>query len=162
MSRYKRLPDDQLRAVLSSFQKCIEHYLFKVKRFPRDLQYDVSPLDLIDMVIRVDKRKSHYLYAHGIEINEAKRVGLYVYWFLKFKPIRILDTRFNTVSDLIDINECFALCLIYSILLAYNRQSSFDRGDNQERNKFYDKLRYSLRFRTFTAGSMLLLVEMLW
>jgi hypothetical protein len=121
--------------------------------------YDVSPLDLLDMVVRVDKRNAHYLYFHkGMQINEAKQIGLYMYWFLKFKPIRILDPRFKTVAAIIDVNECFALCLFYSALRAVNRHASFIRGGQA----LLEELQYSLRFRTFTAGSMMVLADSFW
>jgi hypothetical protein len=153
---YSRLPDAQLRAILDSFKRCIEHYLFKVRKFPTDLEYDVSPVDLIDMVIQVDKRNAHYLYFHkGMKINEAKEIGLYMYWFLKFKPIRILDPRFRTLVSTVDVNECFALCLLYSVLRSVNRHASFIRAGEP----LWKELQYSLRFRTFTAGSMMVLAD---
>jgi len=153
---YHRLPDDQLKAILASFQHCISDYLFKVRKFPADLQYDVSPVDLIDMVIQVDKRTKHYLYFHeGMQINEAKKIGVYMYWFLKFKRIRILDPRFKALMDAVDVNECFVLCLLYSGLRAVKRHASFIRGGKA----VWDELRYSLRFRTFTVGSMMVLAD---
>jgi hypothetical protein len=152
--RYIHLPDDQLKAILDSFKRCIKDYLFKVRKFPLDLAYDVSPVDLIDMIIRVDKRNAHYLYFHkGMQINEAKKIGLYMYWFLKFKPIRILDSRFRTVA--FDVNECFALWLLYFVLLSVDRHASFIKGGQSQ----WEELRYSLRFRTFTAGSMMVLAD---
>jgi hypothetical protein len=154
--RYSRLSDDQLKAILGSFKYCIENYLFNVRKFPPDLAYDVSPVDLIDMIIQVDKRNAHYLYFHkGMQINEAKKIGLYMYWFLKFKPIRILDSRFRTVASIIDVNECFALCLLYSVLRSVDRHTSFIKGGQSQ----WEELRYSLRFRTFTAGSMMVLAD---
>jgi hypothetical protein len=154
--RYSRLPDDQLKAILDSLKNCIESYLFKMRKFPLDLVYDVSPVDLIDIIIQVDKRNAHYLYFHkGMHINEAKKIGLYAYWFLKFKPIRILDPRFRTTASIIDINECFALCLLYSVLRSVGRHASFIRGGQP----LWKELQYSLRCRTFTAGSMMVLAD---
>jgi hypothetical protein len=154
--RYHRLPDDQLKAIVDSLKHCIADYLFKVRKFPADLVYDVSPLDLLDTVVRVDKRNAHYLYFHkGMQINEAKKIGLYMYWFLKFKPIRILDPRFRTEASVIDVNECFALCLLYSVLRSVHRHASFIRAGEP----LWKELQYSLRFRTFTAGSMMVLAD---
>jgi len=157
-----RPDDEQLRAVLEGFQRLIKSYLFNVHKLPSFLKYDVSQLDLIEMVIRVHKRKFHYEHAHGMEINEAKRMGLYLYWFLKFKPIRILDPVYKTRRGLIDINEGFVLCLLFSVMLYFGRTTSFDKGSKEKNDRFWNMLLYSFRYRTLSSTAMMVLVEALW
>jgi hypothetical protein len=108
------------------------------------------------MIIQVDKRCAHYKYFHnGMEINEAKKLGVYIYWFLKFKPISLSDDRFKTKLDSASENEQFAVSLLRVVLKFLGRDTSLVKGGVP----YYDELQYSFRFRTFTVGSMMVLAD---
>ncbi|GHU38631.1 hypothetical protein FACS1894190_00620 [Spirochaetia bacterium] len=155
-SVYERLPNDELLATLRFFERAIPRFLFLKRKYPADLKYDVSLIDVIDVIIQVDKRAKHYKYFHkGLEINEAKKIGIYIYWLLKFKPIRLLDDRYRTKLYSVDINERFALTLLYATLHKLKRDTSLVKGGVP----YYNELRYSFRFRTFTAGATMVLAD---
>jgi hypothetical protein len=150
------MPNALLLSIISTFERAINDYLFNVRKLPPDLHYDISGLDLIDMILRVDKRIVYFQFFHrGMLINEAKKVGLFVYWLVKFKPIRIIDSRFKNQLEYIDINECFAFQFLYTILKLLKRDTTFVAGGQ----KYWDELRYSLRFRNFTLDSMMVLAD---
>ncbi|MHC6204596.1 hypothetical protein ACYULU_15555 [Breznakiellaceae bacterium SP9] len=137
-------------------KRVISEFLFDVANYPTDLQYDVSDQDLITLIVQVDKRCAHYeFFHHGMQINENKKRGIYIYWFLKFKPIRLLDDRFKNRIDSADINEYFSVMLLGSVLAKLGRDKSFLTGGP----KLFEELRYSFRFRTFTVGSMMVLAD---
>ena len=153
---YERLPDTELLSALKFFEKVIPRFLLSIRKYPIDLRYDVSLIDLIDMIIQVDKRANHYQFFHkGLQINEAKKIGVCIYWLLKFKPIRLLDDRYRSKLFSVDVNERFAIALLSSTLCKLNRNTSLKGGGVP----YYNELRYSFRFRTFTAGSMMVLAD---
>jgi hypothetical protein len=156
---YTRLSDNEIIGVYNFFKRAIPSFLFSFVKYPADLQYTVSDLDIIDMIIQVDKRCSHYQFFHdGLEINETKKLGVYIYWFLKFKPIHILDERFRSIKSSAEINEYFAVHLLGAILTNLGRDKAFIAGGA----KIIEELKYSFRFRTFTAGSMMVLTDFLF
>jgi hypothetical protein len=87
--------------------------------FPEDIDYFVSGIDLIDMIIRVHKRKDYYQHFHGMNINEHKTVAIVAYWILKLRPIQMRDARFINKTEACNINEKFALYLIFHVLNQY-------------------------------------------
>ena len=124
--------------------------------YPSDIKYIVSMRDLIDIITRVDKREAYFYYFHSkMEINERKKVALYVYWILKFKPFRIVDSRYENKERENNINEAFSVYLICSVLFYAKKITS----TTAKKEIFYKKLMYVLRFRDISLDALLLLIE---
>ena len=152
--RYVKIPNNEITAMLRFFEGMIEKFLFYYKKFPKNFKYQVSGVDLIDIVFRVDKRKAYYLFFHDMKIDEFKTVALCAYWIIKLKPLTITDERFRDNREYADINECFAIFLIMGIM----RVNDADR-DFISKKPFFEQLRYSFRFRNFTIDSFVVLLE---
>ena len=134
------------------------HAFVAYSGYPDDLEYFVSRSDLIDIIIRVDKREAYFHYFHNkMEINERKKVALYAYWILKFKPFRIVDQRYLNRGSENSVNEAFAIYMICSILF-YAKKLTLT---SKTKETFYRKLMYAFRFRNISIDAMLLLVESL-
>jgi len=124
--------------------------------YPSNIKYFVSKSDLIDMIIRVDKREVYFHYFHNkMEINERKKAALYAYWILKFKPFRIIEDRYEDVERENTVNEAFAIYMICSVLF-FSRKLTLT---SEKKETFYKKLMYAFRFRNISIDAMLLLVE---
>jgi hypothetical protein len=140
------------------FEDLLRHYLFEVRAYPKDLQYDISGIDMLDLIVRVDKRKVYYWCFHdGMEIDELKVAALCAYWILKLKPIRITDSRYANRKEYCDSNELFAIYIIILNLSMTGRLNRLPQGDEP----FFKELRYSFRFRNFTLDALVMLVESL-
>ena len=153
---YKSMPHSDIAKAADSFVKRFNSYLIDIG-YPEDVNCFISTPDLIDAVIRVDKREAYYYCFHGIEINERKQAALYAYWLLKFRPFRIIDTRFWTNEHARTINESFVIYMICSVLFYSNKIGPAIL--NMERNTFYQKLIYAFRYRDISMDAMLLLVD---
>ena len=112
---------------------------------------------MLDIIIRVDKRKSYYKYFHDMTINEFKIAGLLAYWILKFKPITITDRHYCNNIEHCDNNELFAFYIIWIALHEAGKCDTPLSGTE----RFVKELRYSLRFRSFTIDSLIVLAETL-
>jgi hypothetical protein len=145
----------EIRPLLSGLQEAVKFFLFDVKGWPRDLNYKISGEALIDIIIRVDKRKAYFYFFHSLVINECKTVGLYAYWFLKLRPIQIYDKRFENNSTAESVNESFALHLLLFVLRGIGRLPSPIKGDEP----YLKELLYSFRFRNISIDSMLVLAD---
>jgi hypothetical protein len=155
-AKYEYLPQSRLQEIMRIFDRRFKSFLFFARAYPGDLQYHVSKLDVLDMIIRVDKRKAYFHYFHDdTEINEYKVAALYAYWILKLRPLSITDPRFSTKYDHYDVNELFAIYLICSTLYQTGRLTKQITGEES----YSKKLRYSFRYRNFTIDSLLVLVE---
>lgn len=154
--KYQLIPDEEVFKYLEEFEEQFGKFI-RVSGYPDDIQYYVSRYDLIDIIIRVDKRKAYFYCFHGMEINARKQAALYVYWILKFKPFKITDIRYLNKKNTNSVNEAFAIYMICSILFSLNRFSS----STASHETFYQKLLYAFRFRDFSIEALMLLVEAL-
>jgi hypothetical protein len=155
-AKYEQLPQSRLQEIMRIFDRQFKYFLFSTRDYPADLQYHVSKLDVLDMIVRVDKRKAYFHYFHDdTEINEYKVAALYAYWVLKLRPLTITDPRFSTNREHYDINELFAIYLICFILYQTGRLTKQITGEES----YSKKLRYSFRYRNFTIDSFIVLVE---
>lgn len=157
---YQRPADSVLSQNMDWLKQKIQTFLFQARRYPDDLKYSISEVALLDVIIRVDKRREYFKHFHTADgqpmlINEFKMIALCVYWILKFKPITITDTRFCSKAEHIDVNEWFAFFLLWIVLVAAGRCS----GQLNEGSRFLKELLYSFRFRNFTIDSLLVLAE---
>ena len=151
---YIRQDPSDLMAELEMFSSEMKHF-FKESSFPDDVEYYVSRRAMVDMIVRTDKRKAYYYCFHHMQINECKVAALYAYWILKYRPITLLDPRYEMKGAALCINEAFAIYVIYSTLCRVHGYKQNYTG----KNSYYDKLMYSFRFRNLSIDAMILLVE---
>ena len=144
----------EIKAELEMFSTELGEF-FKQSGFPEDLNYFISRRAMVDMIVRTDKRKAYYRYFHKMRINECKVAALYAYWIIKYRPITLLDERFESKGPAICINEAFAIFVIYATLKRVHGYQQTYTGPNS----YYDKLMYSFRFRNLSIDAMILLVE---
>jgi hypothetical protein len=149
---YTAPPFADIERILILFEKVINKFLFEHKGLPSDLKYHVSGADIIDVIVRVDKRRAYFHIFHGMAINECKIAGLYVYWLLKFRPILIYDERYKKETD---INEEFALVLMFAALTRLGKI----KGAIPIKSPYIKELLYSFRFRNISIDSMIILAD---
>jgi hypothetical protein len=152
--KYAQIPVVEIQEIIRIFYKRFMNFL-PLKGFPSDTEYHISFLTLVDIIIRVDKRKAYYQCFHGMKINECKEAALYAYWILKLRPFSITDKRFRDNLDAGCINEAFAIHLIGLVLETTGRI----KQTNEIKNSYGEFLEYSFRFRNFSIDSFIVLVE---
>jgi len=90
--RYERIPYENIEKIIQLFQRRFDEFLL-LKGFPPETERHISFYTLIDVIVRVDKRKAYYYCFHNMEINECKEAALYAYWILKLRPFSITDKK---------------------------------------------------------------------
>jgi len=117
----------------------------------------VSKTSLAEIVLRVDKRKSYYVFFHNLEhISEFKEAALYAFWVIKLKPFKML----NTSSQLADtINEYFAIHLI--LLTIKECCSQKKKIYIHPCKSFIENAVYSFTFQDISKEALILFVETL-
>ena len=144
---YTIIPDDELLELCKFFENLFESFL-KDFHFPDDTQYSINEYSLIDAIIRVDKREAYFYCFHNMEIHERKKAALYAYWFLKFKPFSLTDTRYIDTKKSENINELFAIYIICSILLydneGFNKDYHIDHAKGKKTFTYFIYLWYNL------------------
>jgi hypothetical protein len=157
------LCDDDLVALYNDLNDEIYHYLHYVADYPSDIRYVVCSLDIIDVIIRVDKRLEYFRIFHDMEINDCKKAALFAYWIVKFRPIKILNKEYLNKPGYNDIvNEMFAIHYLVSALCGTGKIKLWDGHEGIEfnmKNPYIEELRYSFRFRNFTIDSMIVLAD---
>ena len=152
--RYKRQDPADIFSELKMFSSEMKNF-FDESSFPEDVEYYVSRRAMVDMIVRTDKRKAYYYFFHDMRINECKVAALYAYWVLKYRPITLTDTRYESSHAALCVNEAFAIYIIYAVLRRVHGYQQRYTG----KNSYYDKLMYSFRFRNLSIDAMILLVE---
>jgi hypothetical protein len=152
--KYNRMPIDKIWEILEFFKERFSEFL-TLKGFAENTVYHVSGYALIDIIIRVDKRKAYYQCFHSMEIDECKEIALYAYWILKLRPFTITDEAYKNKYDACNINEAFVIYLIGFILEQTKR---IERTENIN-NSYSRFLEYSFRFRNFSIDSFIVLIE---
>jgi hypothetical protein len=161
--QYQRLPNNDIIDILRSFQDEIAYFIRYVQGYPDEVRYEVCGLDIIDAIIRVDKRRFYFDVFHGMAINDCKKAALFAYWIVKFRPIKIIDDRHRNGPGYNDrVNELFAIHYLLSILCAEKRVLLWDGSkgvDISLEHSYIKKLWYSFRFRNLTIDSMIVLAD---
>ena len=152
--RYERIPNESIEKTLLAFNKRFDEFLI-LKGFPPETERHISFFTLIDIIVRVDKRRAYYRCFHDMEINECKEAALYAYWILKLRPFTITDKKYKNNSDACTINESFVIHFIGFILEATGRIKRTVNIKDSYRNF----LEYSFRFRDFSIDSFVVLIE---
>ena len=152
--KYRRMPYKEIEDKIKFFVKRFKDFL-TFKGFPENVKYYISYMSLVDVIIRVDKRKAYYMCFHNMEINECKEVALYAYWILKLRPFSITDTEYMKNPDACCINESFVIHLI-GFILEFTHRIKLTKNIKESYSRF---LEYSFRFRNFSIDSFIVLVE---
>jgi hypothetical protein len=152
--KYRRMPYTEIEKILSLLVDKFRDFL-TLKGFSENIKYHISYYDLIDIIIRVDKRKAYYLFFHDMEINECKEVALYAYWILKLRPFTITDNAYKNNAEACCINESFAIYFI-GLVLELTHRIKHTKNIKESYSRF---LEYSFRFRNFSIDSFIVLVE---
>ena len=152
--KYERIPFENIKKLLQIFYKRFEEFLI-LKGFPPETKKHISFYTLIDIIVRVDKRKAYYHCFHSMEINECKEAALYAYWILKLRPFAITDENYKNNYDACTINESFVIFFIGLILETTGRIKRTVNIKDSYRNF----LEYSFRFRDFSLDSFVVLIE---
>lgn len=109
---------------------------------------------IYDLIVHVDKRNTHARIFHDIEKpNEYRTIALYCYWIVRLHPFTItLKTR-ESVEQISDINETFALYLYLCIIKSLcGKSSKIDYN-------YIRELKYTLRYRELNKATLILLLE---
>jgi hypothetical protein len=151
---YERIPNEDIEKLLKLFNKRFDVFL-SLKGFPPEVEKHISYLTLMDIIVRVDKRKAYYQCFHNMEINECKEAALYAYWILKLRPFTITDAKYHKMPDACHINELF---VIYFIGLFLENMGRIQQTPNIKAS-YSSFLEYSFRFRNFSIDSFLVMIE---
>ena len=152
--KYDRILYEDIEKVIQIFYQRFNEFLI-LKGFPPETEKYISFFTLIDIIVRVDKRKAYYHCFHGMEINECKEAALYAYWIIKLRPFTITDVKYIKSTDACLVNESFAIFLIGLILETTGRIKKTVNINDTYRNF----LEYSFRFRDFSLDSFVVLIE---
>ena len=151
---YSCISQEEIQKAIRFLVKRFTDFL-RFKGFPEDTEFHISYYTLIDIIIRVDKRKAYYLCFHNMEINECKEAALYAYWILKLRPFAITDDKYKNNADACTINESFVIHFIGFVLELTHRIKLTEKSQ-ESYSRF---LEYSFRFRSFSIDSFVVLVE---
>jgi len=152
--KYRRMPYKEIEEKIELLTKRFKEFL-GLKGFPENVEYSISYVTLVDIIIRVDKRKAYYMCFHDMEINECKEVALYAYWIIKLRPFAITDKTYLRNLDACCINESFAIYFI-GLVLELTHRIKYTKNIKESYSRF---LEYSFRFRNFSIDSFIVLVE---
>ena len=152
--KYERIPFEAIEKIIQLFHKRFDVFL-ALKGFPNDIERHISFFTLMDIIIRVDKRKAYYYCFHGMKIDECKEAALYAYWILKLRPFSIIDKRYQNKVEASTINESFIIHFIGLILESTGRI----KHTPKIKDSYRIFLEYSFRFRNFSIDSFIVLIE---
>jgi hypothetical protein len=159
-TRYQMLPINDIFIILQAIQDEFEDYLHYGLGYSKD-QYVVSGIDIIDAIVRVDKREAYFYYFHNMKISDEKKAALYAYWITRFHPVKFIDDNLRNKKVHTNVNEKLAINHLITALVRKGKIKLWDGHDGIkiEESKFYDELCYSFRFRNFTIDSMIILAD---
>jgi hypothetical protein len=158
----QRLPNEEIEIIMGEFMIAIRDFFIGLE-YPKNIEYTVFGIDILDAILRVDKRIHYFQIFHGMTCNEGKKAALYAYWIAKLRPIKITDNRYKNVDGYNNqINELFAIHYLLSALCGMGRIKLWDGNDGitlSINNPFIKRLKYSMRFRNFTIDSIIVLAD---
>jgi hypothetical protein len=163
VGKYQTPSYNDIFDMLRTLEEEIDYFIHYTLGYAKDVQYAVCGLDLIDTIIRVDKRRVYFSVFHNMSINDCKKAALFAYWIVKFRPIKITDQRYiSKVGYNTHVNEMFAIHYLLSALCAEERVHLWDGSTGVQidlEHPYIEKLWYSFRFRNFTIDSMIVLAD---
>jgi len=160
---YQRPSNEELMRSVRYFDEEIAYFIHYVLGYGKDIRYSVCGLDIIDAIIRVDKRLAYFRIFHNMDINECKKAALYAYWIVKFRPIKIIDDEhINNLGFNDQVNEMFAIHHLISVLSGVGKIKPWDGSEGVDitmQNSYLQGLCYSFRFRNLPIDSMIVLAD---
>lgn len=146
---------EKLALLLDSFGSYVEAH--------DDLMLDDIKVDepmLAELLVRIDKRKDYFVIFHDdTEMNDIKEAALVAYWLLKFKPFSIKESRSALHIKYGQINEAFAVFVLYSAIKEETKRvSNMKFSISREYNK---KIMYGFKFWDISKEALMLISESL-
>jgi len=158
--RYQPMAIDDIYVMLQALEEEFNDYLHYGLGYNSE-QYVVSGIDVIDAIIRVDKRIKYFQYFHNMRINDEKKAALFSYWIAKLHPVKFIDDILRNNKAHANINEKLAINHLITALVNKEKIKLWDgeNGIHLEKSKLLEDLIYSYRFRNFTIDSMIILAD---
>jgi len=160
-NKYQPPPNDQIFAILSELHQEFHDFLNCGLGYNQD-QYVICGADVLDVIIRVDKRLLYFDIFHDININDEKKAALFAYWINKLRPVKIIDASLKNQKAHANINEKLAVHHLLCVLVSKQKIKTFNGTDGielDENNEFLKELCYSFRFRNISIDSMIVLAD---
>lgn len=160
-SKYQPPAHDHLFAILSELNEEFHDFLHYGLGY-NEGQYVVCGADVLEIIIRVDKRLLYFDIFHDMKINDEKKAALFAYWIKKLRPVKIIDNRIKNKKTHANINEKLAVHHLLCVLAGKKKIKFFDGKDGielEDKNEFLKELCYSFRFRNISIDSMLVLAD---
>jgi hypothetical protein len=158
---YQNLSNSEIISTRLTLLEAIHDFIHIWLGFPASVQYTVCELDLLDAIIRVDKRQHYFQVFHGMHINECKRGALYAYWLAKLRPIKIIDDTHKNMLGYNDmVNELFAVHWMLSSLVDVGKIALRGKPggiDLENDHPYIKELCYSFRFRNFPIDMIIVM-----
>jgi hypothetical protein len=170
-NKYEPLESSEIMDVLAGIHDSLDDF-FKMPEYDyvnwpiENWSVEIDDHALIDVIIRVHKRKAYYSYFHGLmQIDERKEGGLMAYWLIKLRPITLLfkdknkaDSKHFWLASI--VNEAFATFIILAACIAFYdaKNIEFSVLDDPKKS-FVTNLVYSFRYSNISIDAMMLLVE---
>lgn len=157
-ARYQQMTGEELFLQFTLLESIFRDFL-RISGYPDDLKYNVDVIALAEILTRVDKRAAYYSFFHdGNKIHEMKRVGIFIYWLLKFKPFAIIDPRCLNSSKALkknfELHESLAVSLVYSGLMKSEKLKTAPPKDSP----IHKTLLYAFKYRELSQDSIMTLV----
>jgi len=160
---YQNPSDEELIKGICYFNEEISFFIHYVLGYGENIRYSVCGLDIMEAIIRVDKRSTYFRIFHDMEINECKKAALYAYWIVKLRPIKFIDDeQINEPGFNDQVNELFAIHFLISVISGTGKIKPWNGSEGVEitmQNSYVQDLCYSFRFGNFTIDSMIVLAD---
>ena len=158
---YREMSKEQWKRAFAQFQEIAIAFIESNGYSGDDII--VSPMDVYQILTKVDQRKEYFHFFHELEISELKEVALYCFWIIKFKPLRCAKNKMTEEEEIHFeyLNEKFAL---FNLIKTLRVLIGDDNVKNKKPNDFFSpyyiyELVYSFAYRDISKEAMILLVE---
>lgn len=151
----------QVFAVLKELNEEFRDYLCYGLGY-NEKQYVICGADVLEIIIRVDRRLLYYDIFHNMKVNDEKKAALFAYWISKLRPVKIIDKNIKNKKAHANINERLAVHHLLCVLAGKKKIKLFN-GKNgvklEDNNGFLRELCYLFRYRNISIDSMLVLAD---
>lgn len=115
-------------------------------------EYYIDFHRLNDAFIRTDQRVLHYLmYHNGMKMNELKRIAVFSYWMVRFKPVHRVS------GGPIDVNEQVVVSWFFKAVRNYQTKKGLSVVNFSEKLK--KDLLYAITYRDISYDYMTMMIE---
>jgi len=129
--------------------------------------YSVSTETMVEVMLKVNRRRVHYLLNHDIDWEHLKEAASTCYWITRLKPIVRMKSGTSCSHKADDICEKFGLAILLAAVTQYRKEHDLPlidflyKQDGHETTTLHKDLLYFLRNRTTTQESVLAIAESL-